>query len=77
MFTHIETNYKNMYGSLRQLESVEMKNLLLLRNLQELGLIDLHAPLVEKTGSKCAVFEHTVHLKHNSGVEVITSGDDL
>jgi len=42
------------------LEKKELKNLLILRNLQELGLIDLHAPLVEKTGSKSAVFEHTV-----------------
>jgi len=54
-----------------------MKNLLMLRNLQELGMIDLHSPLVEKTGSKTAIFEHTIHLKQHSGVEVITSGDDI
>jgi len=54
-----------------------MRNLLTLRNLQETGLIDLHAPLVEKKGSKSAIFEHTIHLKQHSGVEVITSGDDI
>jgi len=59
------------------LEEQEMKNALLLKNLQELNLIDVHTPLVEKTGSKCAVFEHTIHLKQYSGIEVITAGDDM
>jgi len=53
-----------MYGSMRQLEKVEMKNPLTLKNLQELSLIDLHAPLQEKKGTKCAVFEHTIQLKN-------------
>jgi hypothetical protein len=54
-----------------------MKNNLLLKNLSELNLIDVHTPLAEKVGSKCAVFEHTIHLKQHSGVEVITAGDDM
>jgi len=54
-----------------------MKNALLLKNLQELNLIDMHTPLIEKTGAKCSVFEHTVHLKQHSGVEVMTAGDDM
>lgn len=77
LFTHIENNYKNMYGSTRQLEAIDMKNNLLLKNLSELNLIDVHTPLAEKVGSKCAVFEHTIHLKQHSGVEVITAGDDM
>lgn len=49
-----------MYGSLRQLEALEMKNMLILKNLQENGLIDMHSPLVEQKGSKTAVSEHTL-----------------
>lgn len=60
LFEHIETDFKHMYGSLRQLELKELRNNLALKNLQELQMIDQLAPLMEKKGAKTAVTEHTV-----------------
>lgn len=62
LFDHITNNYKNMYGSLKSLDE-EYNNSVALKNLQELGQIDLHAPLKDTKGSKTAIYEHTIYIR--------------
>ena len=73
----IDRNFGTLAFCRRYLDRVgEVKYLMALKNLCDMGIVDTYPPLVDVKGSYVAQWEHTIYLRPTCK-EVISRGEDF